>query len=133
MDWLERLEAAGFRRVGSWTLSESALICNLTSHASLADVLYAFVADGQVVYVGKTTKQLGQRMYQYQHPGPTQRTNIDNHARLRHSLGAGRGVDIYALVDAPQLEHAGFRISLAAGLEDSIIAAVRPPWNKIGH
>jgi hypothetical protein len=133
MNWLQRLMDAGFRLVGSWKLTDSALSYQLALHASASDILYAFVSDGQVMYIGKTTMPLSKRMYGYQNPGPTQLTNIANNAQLRQLLNSGHSVEIYILLDTSNLQHAGFRVSLAAGLEDSLIGTIRPPWNKNGR
>lgn len=107
-------------------------MCRLASHGHSADVLYSFVIDGSVMYVGKTTMALSRRMYGYQNPGPTQRTNIANHGHIQQALLAGRRVEIYALVADTEVLHHGFRVSLAAGLEDDLIRQVKPLWNKSG-
>ena len=133
VDWLERLIEAGFVRCGTWRLTNDVPTCTLLSHQENAGILYALVSDGAVLYVGKTTKTLKQRMYQYEHPGPSQLTNIANHQQLRQVLASGRSVDLYVLVDTAGIRHAGFRVSLAAGLEDDIIATVDPVWNKAGR
>ncbi len=118
--------------MGQWTMVAGAPTCQLTSHASNSDVLYAFVIDGGVMYIGKTTMSLSRRMYGYQKPGPTQYTNIANNRHISRALTAGRRVDVYALVADQELTYHGFRVSLAAGLEDDLIRQVKPPWNKSG-
>lgn len=130
---MKRLEEAGFRLAGSWSLEDSMPVCRIVHHAADSHVLYAFVSGREVLYIGKTVRPLSRRMYNYQRPGPTQRTSIANHGHLRRLLESGHRVDLYVLVDNLNLEHAGFRVSLAAGLEDTLIAAVRPPWNKMGR
>jgi hypothetical protein len=71
-------------------------------------------------------------MYGYQNPGPTQSTNIHNNARLRERLAAGDMVSILALPDHGLLHYGAFHLSLAAGLEDSIVSTLKPPWNRMG-
>ena len=132
MNWLLRLLEAGFRPVGQWRMVEGGPVCQLVSHGSSSDVLYAFVLDGDVMYVGKTAMPLSRRMYGYQKPGPTQRTNLANNRLISKALTAGRCVDVYALVADRELMHHGFRISLAAGLEDDLVRQLKPPWNKSG-
>ena len=132
MDWLGRLLEAGFRQVGHWELSGKQPVYSLHSHAGSSDVLYSFVVDGAVMYVGKTTMPLSRRMYGYQNPGPSQRTNIANHAHMLRALESGKRVEIYALVADHLTVHHGFRVSLAAGLEDDLVRQVKPPWNKSG-
>jgi hypothetical protein len=93
------------------------------------NVLYAFVTDSVVRYVGKTTRGLRQRLYGYQKPGSTQRTNLRNHDRIKTALRNGKQVDIYVMPD-PGLHALGeYPINLAAGLEDSIIQKLKPEWN----
>ncbi len=132
MDNLRRLEDAGFRRVGRWVLGVRGPECRLEDHSGTSNVLYAFVSGRDVLYVGKTTMSLGRRMYGYQNPGPSQRTNIANHKNLKVLLESGQTVHVLVLVDELGLTHAGFDISLAAGLEDSVIHSLKPPWNKSG-
>jgi hypothetical protein len=90
------------------------------------------VADGQVLYIGKTTKELRRRMYGYQRPGPTQHTNSTCHAKLLEVLTVKQAVDIYVFRDPEPKLHAGIPINLAAGLEDGLILEFRPPWNRAG-
>ena len=132
MDWLQRLQEAGFQRAGSWSLGDFGPVCDINQHASASPVLYAFVCEKQVLYVGKTARTLRKRMYNYERPGPSQRTSLANHANLRHYLEDGRAVELWVFVDDLGLEFGGFRVSLAAGLEDALIATIRPPWNKMG-
>ena len=40
MDWLSRLQAAGFRPVGQWRMVAGGPVCQLTSHGSSSDVLH---------------------------------------------------------------------------------------------
>lgn len=83
-----------------------------------------------MVYVGKTTKTLKERLYGYQNPGSTQFTNIRGNAEILKALRAGKNVEIFALPDNGLLKYGGFLLDLAAGLEDSIINELKPAWNK---
>jgi hypothetical protein len=132
MDPLQRLTEIGFIKVGRWSLRSAKPCYSLDELADATDVLYAFVSDGQVLYLGKTTKELGRRMHGYQRPGPTQRTNIACHAKLMEVLTGKEAVDIYVFRDPEPKLHAGVPINLAAGLEDGLILEFRPPWNKTG-
>jgi hypothetical protein len=129
---LGRLEAIGNRCCGEWQLSAERLRCSLIAHAQDANVLYAFVCDKKVMYVGKTTQSLKARMNGYANPGPTQSTNIKGNRQIRELLQAGKSVSVYALPDNGLLRYGGFHINLAAGLEDSIVRELNPPWNKTG-
>ncbi len=131
-DALSVLQDLGFRRVGRWLRDGAQLRYELIAEQDAEKVLYAFVTSDAVLYVGKTTQPLRKRMYGYQNPGPTQRTNIRCHGLLVDLIRDGSSVEIHVLPDDGSLQYRGHSISLAAGLEDSLIAKVNPPWNKLG-
>ena len=129
---VERLQLIGFRRVGSWSLVAGMPCYSLDDLAGATDVLYAFVSEKQILYLGKTTQELRQRMYGYQRPGRTQRTNIACNAKLLETLSAERAIEIYVFRDPDPRTHVGVPINLAAALEDGLIREFKPPWNKAG-
>ncbi len=108
------------------------LRCTLIANAQAGNVLYAFVCDKTVMYVGKTTQSLKARMNGYANPAQTQSTNIKGNAKIRELLLAGKTVEVYALPDNGLLRYGGFHVNLAAGLEDSIVRDLNPPWNRLG-
>jgi hypothetical protein len=125
-----RLKVVGFTVAGCWKLSGDALEFELSVElASARNVLYAFVVDDGLMYVGKTVDTLRKRMYGYKNPGATQSTNIRNNAKIRESLAQGRRVEILALPDNGLLHYGGFHVNLAAGLEDSLVRDLMPTWN----
>lgn len=127
---MNRLLAIGFEPAGRWLWEGNGpLRYELSRHAERNNVLYSFICDGQVMYVGKTTKALRQRMGGYRSPSPTQRTNERNHRLIVEKLQQGAAVDILALPDSGLLHYGAFHLNLAAGLEDSIIGVINPPWN----
>ena len=126
---MNRLIEIGFQCIGHWKLNDDHLVCELTSQMRTPNVLYAFVSNGEIKYIGKTTQPLKGRMASYQNPGPTQSTNIKNNENIKSLLKAGEAVDIFVLPDTGLLRYGGFHINLAAGLEDSLISDILPPWN----
>ena len=127
---MNRLLDIGFAYAGRWALTkDKGLEVSLMRHATQRNILYAFVSDGIVKYVGKTTRTLAERMAGYQRPGRTQTTNINNNQRIRQCLEAGASVDILALPDSGLLHYGAFHINLAAGLEDDLIRTLAPEWN----
>jgi hypothetical protein len=126
---MNRLLDIGFQPSGHWLFEGEELICALTRHAAQRNVLYAFVCDGQVTYIGKTTQSLRQRMYGYRRPGAGQVTNLRNHASLRNQLSQGVAVEILTLPDNGLLRYGQFHLNLAAGLEDDLIRVIDPTWN----
>jgi hypothetical protein len=126
---MNRLLEIGFEPAGHWLLKGSELAFELSRHASQRNILYAFVSDGEVKYVGKTVQSLYGRMGGYKNPAPTQTTNVRNNARIKPLLLAGAAVDILALPDNGLLHYGQFHVNLAAGLEDSLISEISPQWN----
>jgi len=130
---MNRLLAIGFIPVGSWVLNENhAIRYTLNSNQNTRNILYAFISNGTIMYVGKTTQTLNSRMYGYQNPGPTQSTNIRVNDLLRKSIIGDIPVDIFIHIDNGLLSYGGFRINIAAGLEDTLIYETNPEWNYSG-
>lgn len=128
---MKLLEELSFIKAGGWSLNNDDLLHDISSEmGSNKNVLYAFVCDNEICYIGKTTRALLRRIRHYQRPGPTQSTNIRNNKSLKDLLSAGKRVDIYVLIDdKPQLYKGIHSINLAAGLEDSLIDYFKPKWN----
>src|SRR5437870_9483915 len=125
---MNRLLEIGFEPAGHWLLENDRPNFELTRHPTQKNILYAFVCDGQVKYVGKTVRTLSARMSGYKNPGKTQTTNINNHRRIKELLSDGVAVEILALPDW-LVRYGQFCLNLAAGLEDDIIRVVDPEWN----
>jgi len=129
MSPFQRLEFMGFRKVGAWRHNGGQFKCVLTDQADSENILYAFVSNGVVLYIGKTVQPLKRRMYGYQNPAPTQSTNIKGNRLIKEVLASSATVEIYALPDNGLLYYGGFHVNLAAGLEDNLIKTLEPPWN----
>lgn len=134
---LNRLLAIGFKPAGKWSLVNNVL--RLTLEPAVMheqNVLYAFVVDGKLTYIGKTTQSLIKRMQGYRSPASTAErggsTNIKNNRNIVSALSSGATVEIYALHALPSQAHGEFSVNLSAGLEDSLINALTPPWNGKG-
>ena len=93
------------------------------------NALYAFCVGGEVFYIGKTARSLEKRFVGYRDPGNTQATNKKCHKEIREHLKGGKTVRIMVMPDWTHLHWVGFRISLAAGLEDSLVEKLRPKLN----
>ncbi len=99
-----------------------------------SDVLYAFVAGRDVLYVGKTSRPLKKRLYGYSNPGPTQNTNIACNRKILEEIMSGKVIEVYARIGETTQQRIGtFQISEAAALEDAIIRDLQPPWNRTGR
>ena len=125
----EDLEAIGFEEVGSWHLRNGSPQFALNRQRDAAPVLYAFVIGAQVMYVGKTVRTLGDRLYGYQKGGGTQRTNIRVRNEIREALLHGRTVDILSFHEPRPWRVGRFGVNLPAALEDDVIETLKPAWN----
>jgi len=119
----------GFKSVGEWLLKDGSLQFRLTQYGNERNILYTFIVQGEVKYIGKSTQTLTGRMNGYKNPGPTQSTNIDKKARIEGLLRKGIPVSIFVLVPKEEMSCRGMPINIAAGLEDNLIARIIPPWN----
>lgn len=122
----------GFRKAGEWKLESNRIKFVLMDFSTAENVLYSFISTGEVHYIGKTVQSLKERMTGYQNPGPTQSTNIKANARINEALAKGNSVEIHALPDNGLLYYGGFHVNLAAGLEDNLVAQLKPTWNDLG-
>ena len=127
------LESLGFVPAGGWATDGPHLRCDLSDHADRSPTLYAFVVEGEVVYVGKSVQPLSKRMGLYGRPGASQPTNLRNNARIRDALAERRSVSVWALLDWEPVEHRGIPVNVAAGIEDALIERMAPPWNGGGR
>ena len=127
---LDFLCGLGFEVSGTWVLEDGKRVCRLSGNQDRQDVLYAFVANGDVLYIGKSVRSLHQRIYGYQNPGPTQSTNIKNGQNITDLLKKGVTVEVYVLVPTEPIMYHGLEVNLAGGLEDQLINRLNPPWNR---
>lgn len=126
---MDRLLQIGFREIGRWALAGDRLQLQLDTMQAHRRALYAFATESNLLYVGKTAGTLPTRLQAYVSPHQSQRTNVRNRAALLDLLRAGTRVRILGWID-PGLHRIGpFDLNMAAGLEDSIIALLAPPWN----
>lgn len=126
---MNRLLEIGFQVAGLWQLVDGKLRVDIQRHGAQQNVLYAFVCDGDVKYVGKSARTLRARMSNYLSPGLDSETNRRIRQLILLLLEAGATVEVYALPDNGLMHYGPFHLNLAAGLEDSIIRSLDPEWN----
>ncbi len=129
-DSLQHLLSLGFEEVGLWFLEDGKVTFVLNKSSKETNILYSFVVNGVVKYIGKSVQTLYKRMYLYKQGSGSQRTNIRNKEEIRVCLERGEEVKIYVFIPDPQLYYKGMPINIAAGLEDNLIVLLRPDWNK---
>jgi hypothetical protein len=133
MDNIKILQNLGFEDVGEWKLEGSTLSCEINRYANEYNILYAFVSQDEIKYIGKSVRALKNRMYGYKFPGPTQRTNLKNNQNIIALLQKDIQVKIMVFIQKNTMEYGGFEVNLAAGLEDSLISQIKPEWNNSGR
>lgn len=126
---LNHLMSIGCVRVGSWERSGRGIKLTLHTMQATSPVLYVFVSNDQVLYVGKTAQFLSKRLYSYSKPGLLQSTNIRVNKLLKTLLARGGAVDIFALENKPVQKIGVFTVNIPAALEDNIIKQLKPAWN----
>ncbi|KGS63254.1 hypothetical protein X979_1102 [Burkholderia pseudomallei MSHR7527] len=73
---MNRRLAIGFQVAGEWRLEHDVLRIAFRQHAEQRNILYAFVGDGEVKYVGVSSQTLRKRMAGYRSPGPKSTTDL---------------------------------------------------------
>jgi hypothetical protein len=131
---LSRLVDMGFVCAGKWSLSTRGLELDLDPGiAAKRNVLYGFMVNGSLAYLGKTARTSQKRMQCYKTLATTAKkggsTNIKVNRNIVDALSQGQSVDIYTLVDHARWSYGGFPINLAAALEDGMLEELDPPWN----
>jgi hypothetical protein len=126
----------GFVKAGLWALKEtlkSGIVFMLELFAT-ERVIYAFVVDDEVKYVGACREQdFKTRMKDYQYQGAQERggsTNKHVATRIKECLQAGQVVEILALKPDENLVFHNLAIDLVAGLEKPLISLCDPEWNR---
>lgn len=132
---VEDLKRIGFAEIGEWRLDRDGRIALCLASEGAADLTlvpnacYAFTEGAHVRYIGKTTQGIRKRFYYYANPRANQSTNVRCNHNIREAITEGRVIGVLAFVPSTDLRIGEFRLNLAAGLEDDLIARFAPPWN----
>jgi hypothetical protein len=125
---MNELLAIGFELAADWHRDGERLgVSFVPGYIDKPKLLYAFVCDGEVKYVGVSVRTLRERIGNY-------RSNLDRtNARIRKYIGEllanGSAVQVYTFADTGLMHYGPFHLNLAAGLEAGIIGKLRPEWN----
>jgi len=131
---VEQLIKIGFIKAGYWHMGKKGLTFHLDADPKMKkEVVYAFVSDNDVYYIGKSDDTLHGRMTNYKSGKEENKSGITNkkvRSKINEILGSGGKVEIYVLSDI-ELNHKGFKVSLSSGIEPSLIKALDPNlrWN----
>ncbi len=127
---LTRLQEIGFELAGEWLLDDGEPRIEVRRYPAAANVLYAFVSDQELLYIGRSGRALGLRMQGYEVGGPPRSVRARNRERIIAMLVLDQQVALHAMPDPGSMLYGSFRVNLAAGLQHSLIEALDPPWNK---
>ena len=129
---MKELIDLGFEKIGKWNLENGLFTYDLNDNYSNLNILYSFVIENDIKYIGKSIKTVSQRLNGYRKPNVSQRTNFRLNKLIIENLEIGKEVEIYLFVDNIGLNYRGHKINLSAGLEDNLIAHFLPKWNYLG-
>ncbi len=127
---LVRLQEIGFELAGEWLLDDGEPRIEVRRYSAAANVLYAFVSEQELLYVGRSGRALALRMQGYEQGGPPRSVRARNRDRIVAMLMLDQQVALYAMPDPGSMLYGSFRVNLAAGLQHSLIDVLDPPWNK---
>ena len=129
----ERFLDVGFEKVGHWFLDSNQLDYDLTKLENESHLVYSFLSENQILYIGKTSRKLKERMAGYKNPGQSQSTNIANKSNIIEILTAGKSLEIFAYSHDEDILFRGIKIDVADGIEGPLIALFKPKWNRLGN
>lgn len=134
---LKLLKKYGFKIVGEWEKSErnnkSGITFNIDQKWKRKRVIYAFVINGEIKYIGicqsyNTTLEKRMERYRSKQGGGTN-SYIAN--KIKCSLDNKKKVEIHAVDPASKkVKYYGLEVDLVKGLENPLIAKLKPKWNK---
>jgi len=137
VDWagvLGMLEQIGFVQVGEWRIDrnlKSQVRFHLTAFQDTR-AIYAYLVGGSLKYIGvchTTNTTLGKRLARYQNMTGGG-TNERIAGLIRAALLGGETVAIYGWAPPKKMTYNGLPIDLVNGLENPLIALLRPEWNR---
>ena len=151
MNNLEIIKNIGFKKVGFWKLQNPKNISRNNNKISFyfdssrdlcystENCAYSFVSKTEVLYIGKTNQGLARRMSSYSGTSNalnaahrTRKTLSDRHKveYIIKRLKKNELIEIYALHQLEPLIYKGINLNIVAGIEDPLIAKIRPTLNE---
>ena len=82
----------------------------LNENYTTKNILYAFVIDNEIKYIGKSVKTISQRLNGYRKPNISQRTNFRLNNLIIEKLREEKEVEIYLFEDNAELSYKGKKI-----------------------
>lgn len=133
---LNKLKKYGFKEVGEWYFYEkikSKINFKLNEDYKNKRVIYAFIVDNKVKYIGCCQKKnitLENRMKRYK-SRTGKGTNERVAKEIKKCVENNKAVKIFALEPKEKIRYKNLlKIDLINGLEDPLISKFEPEWNK---
>lgn len=139
---LHELQRLGFVYSGTCLLVNERLQIEIMANSEEKNVLYAYVQNEIIKYVGYTENSLSNRILGYKRPSTGQRTNLRINANILQILTNAGSVDVYCFANPEPMYYRGLQLDVAAGLELSLVKAaaqyhrenrLEPLWNIRGN
>jgi len=124
------LTEVGFEHIGHWYIDGGSLGVHISRLGHRAQALYAFTIHDQVVFIRKSVESLAKHLNAYTRSNSGQSVAGKVRALILNALREGQAVEIWAFVDGDPCYYRGIRVSVPAGIEDTLISRVRPTWNR---
>jgi len=93
------------------------------------NTLFAFCSGKKTLHLGRSPATLSKRFARLV-DAETGSSDAMMNAAILKFLKSGKEVRILVWANPPSISCAGFPIDLAAGIEASLVAFLKPPWNK---
>ena len=116
---MEESEKIELKYAGKWTINDGELDFELENYANKINILYTFIVNNKIMYIGKSNKTLWEQM-----------NNYKNNLRIKKCLLKRKNVEIHVFFSNELLSHGDSNIILSDIFEDSLIYLIRPKWNK---
>ena len=128
-----QLLAGGFTRAGVWRHDETSGSIRFEGEKPLPREpgVYAYAVGGLVRYVGSAQRGLRQRLRHYE-IAKTLRTAHRIRTEILALLAAGHEVEVFTMVPPRMKFDGGLPFDSVVGLEEGLIRAWRPAWNRRG-
>jgi len=139
---LNELHHLGFVRSAACFLVGDRLRIDVLENSDARNILYAFVQNETIKYIGYTRHTFSKRLRGYQNPSAGQRTNLTVNAKLIASLSNDLAIDVYCFSNPEPQFYRGTALDVAAALEIGLITQaaqyhnennLEPLWNIMGN
>ena len=130
-DKVMQLRAAGFAELGRWQLDVNSFP-HIVGDFPREPGVYSFIVDNEVLYVGSAQNGLKGRMRRYNRPNNDGSNVTYMRPLIRATLLDGAEVKVFARTMKSSIVSDGVQLDSIAGLEEGLIRAWQPDWNRRG-